>query len=96
MPKVYISVIIISMKRKYWLEAIASFLVVGLGQIIKGEGKKGLKLLLAFYFVLPALIYVSLLINAFLFLVVFGLSLISAVILWVYSIWDALKHEAIV
>jgi len=84
------------MKSKHWLDAVASFFIVGLGQILKGEGKKGLKLLLTFYFVLPVLIYVSLLINAYLFLLVFGLSVISAIILWVYSIWDALKHEAIV
>jgi len=84
------------MKKKYWIEALASFLVVGLGQILKGEGKKGLKLMLIFYFALPAAIYLSLLINAYLFLIILGFALISGIILWGYNIWDALKHEALV
>jgi len=70
-------------------------MVVGLGQIIKGEGKKGLLLLLFFYFVLPILVYLSLLINAYLFFFVFSFSLLCGIITWVYNIWDALIHEAI-
>lgn len=77
------------MKEKHWTEALASFLVVGLGQILKGEGKKGLKLILIFYFVLPALVYLSLLINAYLFLIILGLALIFGIILWGYNVYDA-------
>jgi len=83
------------MKFKYWPEALASLMVVGLGQIIKGEGKKGLLLLLFFYFVLPILVYLSLLINAYFFFFVFSFSLLCGIITWVYNIWDALTHEAI-
>ena len=78
---------------KYKLEALASFFIVGLGQIIKGESKKGLLLILVFYLGLPALIYFSLLISAYLFLLVLGVALISGIILWVYNVWDALTHE---
>lgn len=70
--------------------AVFSALVVGLGQIIKGEGKKGLALLLAIYFVLPAVVYLTLLVNGYLFLYVLGFSLISGIILWAYNIMDAL------
>ncbi|MEE8638393.1 MAG: hypothetical protein V3T21_05045, partial [Candidatus Margulisiibacteriota bacterium] len=67
-----------------------SILVVGLGQIIKGESKKGVILLLTFYFFLPALAYLSLLINAVYFIYVLGLAIIFGIILWIYSIGDAL------
>jgi len=83
------------MKSKYWPEALASLMVVGLGQIIKGEGKKGLLLLLLFYFVLPISVYLSLLIHAYLFLVVFSFSLLCAIVVWIYNIWDALTHETL-
>lgn len=81
------------MKKKFTLEAIASFFVVGLGQIIKGEGDKGLKLILIFYFVLPSAIYASLLFNALCFLIILAIALFSGIILWGYSFWDAFKHE---
>jgi len=83
------------MQKKHWGAALASFLIIGLGQILKGDGKKGLKMLLTFYFAFPALAYFSLLINAYLFLLMLGLILISATILWIYNIWDALAHETI-
>lgn len=83
------------MKRKHWVAALISFFIVGLGQIVKGEGKKGLLLLLTFYFFLPALIYFTLMINAYLFLFTLGLSIIFGIILWGYNIWDALTHETI-
>jgi len=70
--------------------AICSILVVGLGQLLKGETKKGILLLLAFYFTLPALVYVSLVIDGMLFLYVLGFAIISGIILWIYSIADAL------
>ena len=73
-----------------YLEAICSVFVVGLGQLLKGEAKKGILLLLAFYFVLPAVVYLSLLINAQLFLYVLGFAIISGIILWLYSVGEAL------
>jgi hypothetical protein len=84
------------MKSKYWPETIASFFIVGLGQILKGEGRKGLLLLLTFYLVLPSLVYLSLMLSAYLFLVTLGLSLLCGIILWAFNLWDALKHETIV
>lgn len=74
----------------HYLEALCSALVVGLGQIIKREGKKGILLLLIFYFALPAIVYVSLLSNGNLPLFALGFSLFSGIILWVYSVADAL------
>jgi hypothetical protein len=70
--------------------AMCSALVVGLGQIIKGEGEKGVVLLLTFYFVLPAAVYLSLIINPYLFLSVLGFSTIFGIMLWIYSMGDAL------
>lgn len=84
------------MKKRHVREALASFFVVGLGQILKGEGKKGLNLILIFYFALPSAIYLSLMLNAQLFLLIMGISLISGIIIWIYNIWDALTHETIV
>jgi len=77
----------------YFLEAIFSVGIVGLGQAIKGDGKKGIILLLLFYFALPATIYLSLLINAYLFLSVLGFGMIFAIILWAYNVGDALLRR---
>ena len=78
------------MEDKHIPEAIASLLVVGLGQIMKNEGRKGLLILLTFYFVFPALVYASLVINPILFLIVLAIVGISAIILWGYAVVDAL------
>ena len=80
----------ISKTKKHWLEALASLLVVGLGQIVKKEGDKGLKMMLYFYLGLPTMIYVSLMINGYLFLLVLAFALLSGLVLWLYNVWDAL------
>lgn len=80
-------------KKRHLDKAIASFFVVGLGQLLKNEGKKGLKLILFFYFALPSLIYLALMLNAYLFLLSLGVALIAGFALWIYGINDALKHE---
>lgn len=77
------------LKKKLWRPALASFFIVGFGQLLKGQGKKGLKLLLVFYFALPSLVYLALIISGWLFILVLALALLSAIILWVYNIWDA-------
>lgn len=78
----------------HYFEALASLLVVGSGQIIQGETNKGILILLTFYFILPALVYGTLLINGEIFTLVFGICVISAIILWLYSIGEALlKNE---
>lgn len=81
------------MKRKvkrHYFEAACSFLVTGLGQIVKGESKKGLKILLCFYFVLPGAAYAALIINGYLFLIILALAILTGITLWTYSVWDAL------
>lgn len=84
------------MKRKHWVEALISFFLVGFGQVIKGEGDKGLKLILAFYLVLPSAVYVALIINPYLFLSVLGIAIIAGITLWAYNIFDALNHEPVI
>ncbi|OGC34286.1 hypothetical protein A2311_01135 [candidate division WOR-1 bacterium RIFOXYB2_FULL_48_7] len=81
------------MKQKFWREALASLLIVGLGQIIKGEGEKGLLLLLAFYFAIPLSIYTALTINAYLFVLLLAAGIITELVIWLYNIIDAFKHE---
>ncbi len=75
---------------KHWLEALGSFFIVGLGQIVKGEGQKGLLLILAFYFALPGLVFATLALNGWLFLFSFALAIILAIIIWAYNVLDAL------
>lgn len=82
------------LKKYHYLEAIFSVLIVGMGQIIKGEGKKGLALMLLFYFTLPALVYASLFISGILFIYILAVAILSGIVLWGYSIVDALiKNE---
>ncbi len=75
---------------KHWWPALASLLVVGLGQIIKKEGDKGLKMMLACYLGIPTALYTALLINGYLFLLVLALCLVFGMIMWVYNVADAL------
>lgn len=74
----------------HYFTALSSVFIVGLGQILRGDGKKGLLLILFFYFTLPALIGLALLINGYLFLYTLGIAIICGTILWIYSIGDAL------
>ena len=75
----------------FYFEAFCSALIVGLGQILKGETRKGVALMLAFYFALPTLVYTSLFINATLFFYALGIAVISGIMLWLYSVGEALK-----
>lgn len=85
------------MRKINWFPALASIFIVGLGQIIKGQGNKGLKLLLLFYFILPICAYVALLINGQLFIFVAGITFLLSLITWLYSVVDAgKKHEKII
>jgi hypothetical protein len=82
-----------AVKKRFIWPTVASFLIVGLGQIVKGEGAKGLRLLLAFYFILPALIYLSLMFNAYFFLTTLGFCLVGGIALWTYNLLDAYQYE---
>jgi len=73
------------------IPAFLSFLIVGLGQIIKGESEKGLKLMLLFYFIIPALLYLFFIIKAELFLLMLGFFTIFNVIFWAYNVADAYR-----
>lgn len=74
---------------KKWLPVLGSTFLVGGGQAIKGQGEKAIKFILLFYFALPALLYASLMISGGLFVVVFGVATVFAVIFWLYNIFDA-------
>ncbi|MBU0573050.1 MAG: hypothetical protein ABIJ26_08235 [Candidatus Margulisiibacteriota bacterium] len=73
------------------LAAMLSSVIVGLGQIVKGDSGKGLNLLLLFYFIIPVVLAALLYINGGLFLVAFGFSLIFSCMIWGYNILDAYK-----
>jgi hypothetical protein len=85
-----------TMKRRYFLEALASVFFVGAGQLIKGEGTKGLLLILGFYFALPAAAYLALLFNPYLFLFVLGLAIIAGIVAWFYNVFDAFTNETLI
>ena len=76
--------------KHHYLEGFCSIFVVGLGQIVKGDNQKGLKMLLVFYFFLPTIIYVSLLFSSPYMVYAFGGAMVLALVLWTYSIGDAL------
>lgn len=71
--------------------AFLSAFIVGLGQIIKGNGKQGLKFLLWFYFGIPAIIYAGFNTNLAIFSVVFGASIFCLAGLWIYNVVDAYR-----
>lgn len=82
--------IIADMKR--YIPAISSFFLVGAGQILKGNSKKGLLLFLAFYFALPMSLYVLLIAaSGEIFLFSLGAGVIAMVGLWLYSFIDAVR-----
>jgi len=74
----------------HFFEGVCSALIIGLGQIIKGQTSKGILLLLAFYFGLPAVLYASLLFSGSIPLYALGFVTFSGIILWIYSVADAL------
>jgi len=66
-----------------------SALVAGLGQIMKGDAKKGLKIMVWFYLGFPILIYGALLLNAYVFLLIFAAFVVIYPVVWVMNIIDA-------
>lgn len=80
-------------RKKYYVPAVLSALVAGLGQTIKGDGKKGLKIMLWFYLGIPIIIIGTLLLNAYLFLMVFAVSVILYPIIWIMNIIDAYSAQ---
>jgi hypothetical protein len=80
-------------RKKYLFPAIFSALVVGLGQMVKGESKKGLKLMLWFYLGFPVIIYGSLLLNSYLFLAVFAVFVVIYPVIWSLNVIDAYSKQ---
>jgi len=81
------------MRKWHYFSGLASLLIVGLGQIIEGESKKGLQMILLVYLAVPLAIFSSLTINGYLFLIVLGISSTFAISAWFYSIWEALTYQ---
>ena len=80
-------------RKKYLVPAILSAVVAGLGQTVKGDNKKGLKIMLWFFMGFPIIIYGSLLLNAYLFLVIFAAFVILYPVVWIFNIIDAYSTQ---
>jgi len=83
----------VAQRRKYPWPALASVLVAGLGQVIKGDAVKGLKIMLWFYLGFPMIIFGSLLLNAYLFLACLAVFVIAYPVIWVINIIDAYSAQ---
>lgn len=80
-------------RKKYRVPALMSLLVAGLGQVVKGDAKKGLKIMLWFYLGFPILIYGALLFNVYVFLLVFAGFVIIYPAFWILNIMDAYSSQ---
>lgn len=79
------------MKNKHFVLALCSALVIGLGQILKGDSEKGIKFILTFYVALPAILYITLSFSGSIFLILFGVSIIFSFIFWAVNVLDAAR-----
>ena len=80
-------------KHKYVTPAIFSFFMIGLGQIVKGDSDRGLKWVLFFYLFYPLLIYVTLMINARIFVATMAVGVIVYPVFWLYNVYDAYNRK---
>jgi len=80
-------------RKKYLVPAVASAAVAGLGQVFKGDAGKGLKIMLWLYLGFPMIIFGSLLLNAYIFLLVFAAFVILYPVIWVFNIIDAYSTQ---
>ena len=76
-------------RERYLLPAIASILVAGSGQIMKGEGKRGLKMMVWFYMGLPIITVGMFMLNPYVFLMAFAAIVVIYPVFWFYNIVDA-------
>lgn len=72
---------------------LASTLIVGLGQILKGQTEKGFILLLTTYLALPGILYLAFLRSGGFFLFIFGVCIVAFFVLWIYNVIDAYISE---
>jgi uncharacterized membrane-anchored protein YitT (DUF2179 family) len=84
---------VLQQREKYLASAIFSALVAGLGQIVKGEAKKGLKIMIWFYMGMPMLIMATFLLNPYLFLVTLAAFVVIYPAFWAYNIMDAYSKQ---
>lgn len=80
-------------RKKYLAPAIFSAAVAGLGQIMKGDNKKGLKIMLWFYMGFPVMIVGSFLLNPYIFLMVFAGAVVLYPLFWIMNIIDAYSAQ---
>ena len=80
-------------RKKYYMPAFVSAVVAGLGQVFKGDAKKGFKIMLWFYLGFPIIIFGSLLLNAYLFLLVFAVFVVLYPVIWALNIFDAYSTQ---
>lgn len=81
-----------SRKRYVW-PAFASIFIAGSGQVLKGEAKKGLKLMIWFYMGLPVLIFGMFLLNPYLFLMAFAAVVVIYPVFWALNVIDAYSSQ---
>ena len=60
---------------------------------VKGDADKGLKIMLWLYLGFPMMIYGSLLLNAYFFLVVFAVFVVLYPLIWALNIFDAYSSQ---
>ncbi len=77
----------------HWIEGLASLLIGGMGQVLLGESKKGLTIILTIYLAIPFALYSTLAISGFLFLPILGICSALLLGIWLYSIWNALTYR---
>lgn len=80
-------------RKKYYWPAVLSAFIAGFGQIVKGDSKKGLKIMLWFYLGLPIIIFGSLLLNAYLFILVFAVLVLFYPVFWALNVMDAYSSQ---
>ena len=76
-------------KNKYYLPALLSFFVIGLGQLVKGDSRKALLWFLLFYIFIPGLLYASLMLHAYAFILIACAAVIVYPVFWLYNVLDA-------
>ena len=80
-------------RKKYAAAAVFSFFIAGFGQIMKGDNKKGLKIMLWFYMGLPAIIVGTFLLNPYVFLMVLAVLVIFYPVFWIMNVIDAYSAQ---
>jgi TM2 domain-containing membrane protein YozV len=82
-----------TVRKKYTAAAVLSFFIAGFGQVMKGDNKKGLKIMLWFYMGLPAIIVGTFLLNPYVFLMVMAVLVIFYPVFWIMNIIDAYSAQ---